>query len=116
MTDRTRQVVQATGHLREVLERTAEALAAADLEALLRSEVDLALAITNVTPSRALTPDDRVAIRAEVEGLQQALVRCRRLGGVLLDVVRVSQEAQGRMPAYGRGDAAASPRRVDTRG
>ena len=116
MTDRTRQVVEATGHLREVLERTADALAAADLHALLRSEVDLALALTNVTPPRALTPDERIAIRDEVEGLQQALVRCRRLGGALLDVVRVSQEAQGRIPAYGRGDAAAAPHRVDTRG
>ena len=116
MTDRARQVVEATGHLREVLERTADALAAADLDALLRSEVDLALAITNVTPPRALTPDDRVAIRDEIEGLQQALVRCRRLGGALLDVVRVSQEAQGRTPAYGRADVAVAPRRVDTRG
>jgi len=116
MTDRTRQVVEATGHLREVLERTADALAAADLHALLRSEVDLALAVTNVTPPRALTPDERIAIRDEVEGLQQALVRCRSLGGALLDVVRVSQEAQGRIPAYGRGDAAAAPHRVDTRG
>lgn len=116
MTDRTRQVVEATGHLREVLERTADALATADLDALLRSEVDLALAITSVTPPRALTPDDRVAIRDEVEGLQQALVRCRRLGGALLDVVRVSQQAQGRTPSYGRNDVVAAPRRVDTRG
>jgi hypothetical protein len=79
MTARGRQAVQSAERLRQVLERTAGALATADLDALLRSEMELAQAIENVTPPRTLTPDERAAMRTEVEGVQQALARCQQL-------------------------------------
>ena len=62
---------------------------------------------------------DREAIRLEIRTARQSLDRCRALGGVLLDVVRLSLEAQGRGPGYGRTtDPAASygPRALNTTG
>ena len=112
------QAGESTRRLREVLERTAGALAAADLEGLLRSEVELAVAIGRMTPLPALSPEERIAIRDEVQNLQQALDRCRRLGGALLDVVRIGMDAQGRGAEYGRRDAGAvsAPARIRTAG
>ena len=55
----------------------------------------------------------------EIRTARQSLDRCRSLGGVLLDVVRLSLEAQGRGPGYGRTtDPAASygPRALNTTG
>jgi hypothetical protein len=118
MTERARQARESTARLREALERTAGALATADLQALLESEVDLAVAVARVTPPRTLEPSERAALTSEIEGVRQALARCRRLGGALQDVVRVSLEAQGRTTAYGRRDAGTlpAPRRVHSTG
>ena len=119
MTDEGRQVVEAASRLREALEQTAGALSAADLEGLLRSEVGLELALKRVTLPRSLSPDERDAIRAELEGTRHALLKCRRLGDMLLDVIRLSFEAQGRTPAYGRhqgGVAVYGQQRVNTTG
>jgi hypothetical protein len=102
MTEQGLRAIEETERLRLALEQTADALASADLDALLRSDADLALALERVTPPRTLPAEDRAALRAEVEGVQRALARCRRLGGVLLDVVRTTLEAQGRTGGYGR--------------
>ena len=118
MTPDACQAGESTRRLREVLERTAGALASADLEGLLRSEVELAVAIGRITPVSALSPEERIALRHEVQSLQLALARCRRLGGALLDVVRIGMDAQGRGGEYGRRDAvaAAAPARIRTVG
>ena len=109
---------ESTRRLREVLERTAEALATADLPGLLQSEVELAVAIGRVAPLTSLSAAERTLVRQEIEGVQQALDRCRRLGGALLDVVRIDLESQGRNVPYGRRDAGAmmAPARVRTTG
>ena len=117
MTERGLQAMQQAVRVRQALDRTADALASADLDALLRSDMDLALALERITPPRTLPPEDRAAIRAEVEELTRALARCRRLGGALLDVVRASQDAQGRTAGYGSSVAGSlSPGRVRVTG
>jgi hypothetical protein len=118
VSDRFDRALLSTTRLRQVLEQTAGALAAADLPALLQSEVDLALAVAQVTPPRGLPPDEQAALRTEIEGVRRALTRCRRLGGALQDVVRVGLDAQGRTTEYRRRDAglAPAPRRVHRAG
>jgi hypothetical protein len=65
-------------------------------------------------------PDiDRHELRLEIRAARQALDRCRALGGALLDVVRISLDAQGRGPGYGRHDnpaAASGARSINTTG
>jgi len=97
-------VVDATARLRAALEQAAGALAAADRDQLLQGELALQLALEGLASRQPPEGDQRRALRAEVEGAGRALARCRRLGDVLLDVVRVSLEAQGRAPSYGRRD------------
>ena len=119
MTDQGRQLVEAATRVRRALEHTAAALTAADLEGLLRSEADLELALKTLTAPPSLPPEDRQALRQELDASRKALLRCRRLGGALLDVVRLSLDAQGRTAAYGRPGAPAatySPRRVTATG
>jgi hypothetical protein len=106
--------------VREALEEIAAALTAADLDGLLRAEATLELAmrrLASLPPN--LAQADRDAIRREVHAARQSLNRCRSLGSALLDVVRLSLEAQGRNPGYGRHDDPSrgyGPRAVNTRG
>lgn len=113
------QVVEATTRLGEALEETAQALASADLDRLLRGELALQLALEGLTARQAPEAAHRDALRHEIARARRALVRCRQLGHALLDVARVSLEAQGRAPAYGRHDApvvAGGLAGVETRG
>ena len=76
---------------REGWQRQRPALADAmidDLHGLLQSEVSLELALKTMKVPASLAPEDRAAIRGQVEATRQALLRCRRLGNALLDVVR----------------------------
>jgi hypothetical protein len=117
VTGGARDLVGAARRLHEALERTAEALRRADLDGLLRSEGELELALRPLGMPSGLSPADRRALRAQVGDARRALRRCRRLGEAYLDFARLSLEAQGRAPSYGRaGPAPASGRRVDTRG
>ena len=119
MTDQGRTVVEGTARLNQALEQAAKALTTADLDALLQSEASLELALKRMKTPGSLANEDRVAIRAQVDITRQTLVRCRRLGDVLLDVVRLTLEAQGRTTGYGRPDATAAaygPRSVNTTG
>ena len=100
-------IVEATAELRAALEETAHALATADQERLLRGELALQLALDRLSGRiRPPDPADRLALRLEVERTRNALLRCRQLGELLLDVVRLSLEAQGRTLEYGRRDLA----------
>ena len=90
-----------------------------DLDGLLQSEVSLELALKTMKVPASLAPEDRAAIRGQVEATRQALLRCLRLGNALLDVVRRTLEAQGRTTGYGRPDATAAaygPRSLNTTG
>jgi hypothetical protein len=119
VTDQGRQLVDGARRVRQALEHTAAALTAADLDGLLRGEADLELALKTLTAPPSLPAEDRQALRQELDALRKALLRCRRLGGALLDVVRLSLDAQGRTAAYGRPGAPAAvygPRRVNATG
>ena len=120
MTGPAPDVAASTRQLRAALDRIATALTAADLSTLLAAEADLEVALrrlASLPPGLSIT--DRENIRLEIRHARGSLQRCRALGGVLLDVVRTSLEAQGRGPGYGReADPAAgyTRRAVDTRG
>jgi len=120
VTDQGRDVAAATARLREALDEIAAALTAADLGALLRAEGNLELATRRLSAlPMNLAAADRETIRTEVRAARQTLNRCRTLGTTLLDVVRLSMEAQGKNPGYGRHDtpaAAYGPRAVNTKG
>jgi hypothetical protein len=112
-------VVVAVARLRAALEQTATALVAADLDRLLQSEGTLELALRSMPSLADLTPDERIAVRDEAARARIQLQRCRRFGDVLLDMVRITFEAQGRGAGYGRRDASAAEfarRSLDARG
>jgi hypothetical protein len=88
-------VVVAASRLRAAVEETAAALLGADLQRLLASDALLQKVLNDIPPSDTLTAHDRARLRHEVEEAQSALRRCRRLGAVLTDVVRLSLGAQG---------------------
>ena len=98
-----RDATAATAALRDALDRVAGALGEADLDRLLDAENGLELAVRRLAVvSRSIPDVDRDALRLEIRAARQALDRCRALGGALLDVVRISLDAQGRGPGYGR--------------
>ncbi len=98
-----RDATAATANLRRALDRLGRALGDANLEELLGAEHGLELAVRRLAAvSRSMPDVDRDALRLEIRTARQALDRCRALGGALLDVVRLSLDAQGRGPGYGR--------------
>lgn len=112
-------ILEAVARLRAALAATADALRTADLDALLRSEGNLELALRRMPNPRTLTPEERLLARDEATRALLQLDRCRTFGNVLLDAVRITFEAQGRSVGYGPRDAAAVPyarRSLDTRG
>lgn len=117
MTPQSPAVAEATRQLRQALEDIAGALTSANLDALLDAEgaLELALLRLSTLPS-TLPPSDRDAVRREVQAARQMLQRCRRLGASLMDVVRLSLDAQGRGQGYGRHTDAVPAQLVSTRG
>jgi uncharacterized protein with von Willebrand factor type A (vWA) domain len=112
-------VVAAAGDLRAALEAAAAALATADLGGVLQAELPLRLALERLAERGTAPAGDRAALRAEIDRARRALQRCRQLGGVLQDVVRLGLEAQGRVPVYGPREAGVpvyGPARVSARG
>lgn len=107
MTEPLPEVVAAASRLRAAVEGTAAALAGADLDRLLASDALLQTVLHEIPRSGALPPDERARLRRDVEDAQAALRRCRRLGAVLNDFVRVSLDAQGRGLGYEPGRSAA---------
>ncbi len=101
-------VVVAASRLRAAVEETAAALAGADLTRLLASDAQLQKVLGDIPPAASLTPTERARLRHEVEGAHAALRRCRRLGAVLTDVVRLSLGAQGQGLGYEPARAAAA--------
>ena len=112
-------LVDATAQLRAALEDTAQALGGADQEGLLRGELALQLALERLSARiQAADGVSREALRLEAHRMRDALLRCRQVGDILLDVVRMSLQAQGRTPEYSRRDMAPPPQppRVHARG
>ena len=96
MSEQGTRAVAAVARLRAALERTAGALAQPDLEMLLAGESDIEVALAELPATYELSPEERRAVRHEVESAHAALMRCRRLGTALGSFVRISLEAQGR--------------------
>ncbi len=106
MSEQGTRAVAAVARLRLALERTAASLAQPHLEMLLAGESEIEVALTEMPATCELSPEERRAVRIQVEGAHDALLRCRRLGAALDSFVRISLEAQGRSE-YG-------PRRIAT--
>ena len=105
MTDHGLRTVAVARQLREALDETARALTTADLNGLLHSESRLELAVRKaITASSDLSAEDRRAVREEVDRARRVLRQCRRAGDALLDMVRLTFEAQGRTSGYGPSD------------
>ncbi len=96
MSDEGTRAAAAVMRLRLALERTAAALVQPDVERLLAGESEIERALAELPAVYSLPDEERRAVRVEVEGAHQALLRCRRLGSALDSFVRISLEAQGR--------------------
>jgi hypothetical protein len=96
MSEQGMRALAALARLRASLERTAAALAQPDLDTLLAGESEIEVALSELPATFELSPEERRAVRAEVECAHAALLRCRRLGAALGSFVRISLEAQGR--------------------
>ena len=106
---------RAAAQLSEALERAAAALASPNLEALLACEADIEAALAALPPVTTFVPEERPAVRAELERARAALLRCRRLGAALNEFVRLSFEAQGRTTGYGRQEPALAGQSLNAR-
>jgi hypothetical protein len=108
MSNQGPRAIAAAAELREALEHTADALAGARLDGLLAGEAALEHALAKLVPVQGLSPAECAVVRDELERARGALLRCRRLGSGLSDFVRLSFEAQGRVPGYGPREGAAT--------
>ena len=90
----------AAARLRAAIDATANALASPNLDALLAAEAALTDAFAELSYLRTLDADQRRAVRDELLAAQAALLRARRLGGSLGDVVRISLQAHGHAAGY----------------
>jgi hypothetical protein len=84
------------------------ALGGADVDRLLASDALLQNVLHEIPRAAALTPDERLLVRREVEDAHAALRRCRRLGAALTEFVRVSLHAQGQGLGYDPARATAA--------
>jgi hypothetical protein len=80
--------------LRQRLDDTATALARADLEQLVSCEAQLQTALAALASSWPIA-GDRAHLMADLEHIRTSLVRCRRLGGSLMDFVQTSLDGIG---------------------
>ena len=101
-------IVTTTARLRAALEETAAALAAADLDRLLAGDSALQAALFALPMGTPIAPEERPLVRRELEGIADALRRCRRLGAGLSDFVRLSLEARGGQFGYEHDPRAAA--------
>ena len=89
------RAVSATMRLRLALEGAAESLAHAQVEGLLASEGALEFALAELPRMGSISPEERDAVRRELEAAERALLRCRRLGSTLTDYVRLTLASHG---------------------
>jgi len=99
------QHLAAVNRLRAVLESLASALAAARLDDLLETEHELARALAVLPNATGLRAADQNGLAEELAGLRRALVRCRRLGQTLSDLLRVSVSSRALGAGYDHAGA-----------
>lgn len=98
----------AAARLRAALDATANALAVPNLDGLLAAEAALTDAFAELSFLRTLDEEQRRGLRDELLAAQAALLRARRLGGSLGDVVRISLQAHGHAAGYDPARVAAA--------
>lgn len=120
MSQPSTRALTAAARLREALDATATALATPNLDALLAAEAALTDAFaelsflrtqagaTHLSAEASATADASPGIRDELLAAQAALLRARRLGGSLSDVVRLSLQAHGHAAGYDPARVAAA--------
>lgn len=86
--------------LASALERLASALASANPDALAACEAPLAAAMSHVPSPAELAGEPAPLVAGQLHRVQQALVRCRRLGRATTDVITAFLSAQGVAPGY----------------
>jgi hypothetical protein len=101
--------------LRAALEEAAGALASPSLDRLLASELAIEEALAELPPLEHVDPAERALVRAELERVRVALLRCRRLGSGLGDFIRLSFEAHGRSSGYGHPEPVFAGRALNQR-
>jgi hypothetical protein len=119
MSDYGRSLLTAATGLRAALERAGDGLATANLDAVLDSEIALAAALAVLPAERGEVDVERDQVLQELVRARTALTRCRRLGGALTEMVRVSMSVQGKVGAYradGRQHAGQAPGALEVRG
>jgi hypothetical protein len=119
MSDYGRSLLTAATGLRVALERAGDGLATARLDDVLDSEIALAAALAVLPTERGDADADRDEILRELVKARSALTRCRRLGGALAEMVRVSLGAQGKVGSYGadgRQRTGSAPNALEARG
>jgi hypothetical protein len=79
----------------EALDALSAVLGRADLDGLLESEARVAGAAAALGRIEGQVLRRSPELRGQLEALHLALVRCRRVGGSLADVLRVSRAALG---------------------
>lgn len=102
--------VTAAARLRAALDATANALAVPSLDGLLAAEAALTDAFAELSFLRTQVGATHASpeIRDELLAAQAALLRARRLGGSLGDVVRISLQAHGHAAGYDPARVAAA--------
>jgi hypothetical protein len=115
MTDQGFAAVRAASRLRGALEQAADALAAPHLDALLACEAAIEQALAELPPLEGLDAGERTLVRGELDRARAAMLRCRRLGTSLGDFIRLTFEAQGRTPGYGRAGIACAGHQFNER-
>jgi hypothetical protein len=98
----------AAARLRAALDATANALAVPNLDALLAAETALTDAFGELSYLRTLDEAERRVVRDELLAAQAALLRARRLGASLGEVVRISFQARGQSAGYDPAQGAAA--------
>jgi hypothetical protein len=119
MSDYGRSLLTTASGLRAALERVGDGLAASRLDHLLDSEIALAAALAVLPTERGEVDEERDQVLQELVRARTALTRCRRLGGALSQMVRVSLGAQGKFGAYGadgRQHTGQAPGALEARG
>jgi hypothetical protein len=100
MSDYGRSLLTAAAGLRTALEQAGDGLATARLDAVLDSEISLAAALAVLPTERGEVDTERDQILQELVRARTALMRCRRLGGALSEMARVTLGARGMIGAY----------------
>jgi hypothetical protein len=119
MSDYGRTLLTAVTGLRTALEHAGDGIAAARLDDVLDSEIALAAALAVLPAENGDTGGERDQILQELVRAKTALVRCRRLGRSLSEIVCASLGAQGMIGAYGadgRQQSGQAPGALEARG